>query len=376
MHIPFVDLQAQYKSNKAEINSAINNVIKNTEFILGKEVEEFEKNFSQFLGVKNCVTLASGTDALIIGMRSLSLPPGSEILIPSNTFIATALAASFNGHKPVFVDADPNDHGINLSDLAKKINSRTRAIVVVHLYGQSDKIGEIDEVIKKSGRTIYLIEDACQAHGAEYKGKKVGTFGIFSTFSFYPSKNLGAYGDGGAICTNNDKLANKLKLLRQYGQRKKYYHDVLGVNSRLDTIQAAVLNVKLPYLEKWNKKRQEIASLYTELIKRSIPQIKTPHIFTERKSIFHLYLIRTKKRNRLQKYLKNDGVTTLIHYPIPLHLQKAYKFLKYKRGDLPVSEKLAQEILSLPIYPELKKNQTHYVVNLLKRFYEKSNPNN
>lgn len=370
MKVPFVDLKTQYSQIKKEIDTALKKVFNQSQFILGEEVNEFETKFAKYLNVKHCISTASGTDALIIGTRALDIPRGSEMIVPANTFIASALAASFNGLKPVFVDIEEKDYGINHSDLKKKLNQRTKAIMLVHLYGQPDKIEGVKEIIKKAGRKIYLIEDACQAHGAEYKAKKVGGFGIFSAFSFYPSKNLGAYGDGGAVATNDYRLARKIRLLRQYGKRKKYYHELLGFNSRFDTLQAAVLNVKLKYLDAWNKKRQELASFYTKLLNELAPSVKTPNSFAERRSIFHLYVIRAKKRNQLQAFLTKRGVISLIHYPIPLHLQKAYLNLGYKRGDLPSVEKISDQILSLPIYPEMVEQKIQYVVQQISKFYD------
>jgi len=371
MNIPLVDLKAQYNNNSKEIDLAINRVLQAGWFIGGEEVVNFQQEYTKYIGTKYCIGVNSGTDALVLGLRALELMHGDEIIIPANTFIATALAASENGLKPVFVDIDEKDFGIDLADLKRKINNRTKAVIVVHLYGQSDKIDEIKKVIKESGKNIHLIEDACQAHGAFYNKKRVGNYGVFSTFSFYPGKNLGAYGDGGAIVTSDTKLARKYKLLHEYGQKEKYFHQSLGVNSRLDTLQAAILRVKLRHLEKWNKRRQEIASLYTRLISQNIHEVIPPMEFNERKSVFHLYVIRAKKRDKLLKYLHESGVGALIHYPHPLHLQKAYQHLGYKRGDFPTTEKLSNEILSLPIYPELKKEQVEYVFNKTREFYSK-----
>lgn len=365
-NIPFVDLKAQYLTIKEEIDQAVSDVFNHAKFIQGEEVEQFEEEFAKFLGAKYCVSVNSGTDALILGVRVLNLFPG-EILIPANTYISTALAASENGLKPVFVDIDENDFGINLSDLKKKINSRTRAIIIVHLYGQPEKMEEINEIIKLSGKKIYLIEDACQAHGAEYKGIKVGNFGVFAAFSFYPGKNLGAYGDGGALVTNSSQITGKIKLLREYGQKKKYYHETVGVNSRLDTLQAAILRVKLKHLNFWNRKRRQTAAIYTQLINSEIPEIKTPKIFPGRNSVFHLYVVRSSKRDLLLNYLNEAKIQTLIHYPIPLHLQKAFKSLGYQKGDLPIVEKVVSEILSLPLYPELTEKKQEFIVEEIKK---------
>ncbi|MBI5122343.1 DegT/DnrJ/EryC1/StrS family aminotransferase [Candidatus Roizmanbacteria bacterium] len=371
--IPFSDLKSQYLHIKRNINTAIKRVINNGQFIGGLEVEKFEKEFARYLKVKYVICVNSGTDALIIGIRGLNLKTGDEVIVPANTFIATALAVSENGARPVFVDIDKNDFGINLNDLKNKINKKTKAIIIVHLYGQPDKIDEIKKIIKNTGRKIHIIEDACQAHGAIYKGKRVGNFGIFSAFSFYPTKNLGAYGDGGAIVTNDHKLAENYRLLRQYGSDKKYFHKTFGVNSRLDTLQAAVLGVKLKYLDNWNKKRQVIANLYTKYLNKMVPEVNTPNEFSDRKSVFHIYLIRTKKRNKLANYLKKRGVLTFIHYPLPLHLQKAYDYLGYKHGDFPNTEKASEEILSLPMYEYMTKKQIKYVVKSIKEFSKVEN---
>lgn len=371
--VPFIDLKTQYIHIKSEIDPEVERIIKNAQFVGGKEVEDFENEFAHYLGAKYVISVNSGTDALIFGIRGLNLSADDEIIVPANTFIATALAASENDIKPVFVDIDKNDYGINLVDLKSKINERTKAIILVHLYGQPDKIDEVKEIIRKSGKKIYLIEDACQAHGAKYKNVRVGNFGIFSAFSFYPTKNLGAYGDGGAIVTNDHKLANTYRKFRQYGSIKKYYHDTLGVNSRLDTLQAAVLKIKLNHLDDWNKKRQIIAAHYTKLLNKVVPEIETSKEFNERKSVFHVYVVKTNKRNRLVDYLEKEGISTLIHYPLPLHLQKAYQYLHYKYGDLPNSEKASEEILSLPMFEYMTKTQVEYVVSKISDFYKKEN---
>ena len=371
MNVPLVDLTKQYQYLKNDIDKAILKVLTSTRFIHGEEVVKFEKEFAQYLGASHCITVNSGTDALILGMRALDLSPEDEIIVPVNTFIATALGVSENGLKPVFVDNDKNDYGMNLEDLKKKITSKTKAIVIVHLFGQPEKIDEIREIIKASGKNIYLIEDACQAHGAVYKGKKVGTFGIFSAFSFYPGKNLGAYGDGGAIVTNDDTLAVKCSMLREYGQKAKYVHQCLGINSRLDTIQAAVLRVKLPHLDRWNNKRQQIASYYTKQIRKYLPSVLIPHITPGRQSVFHLYVIQVDKRDELLRYLVSQNIQALIHYPIPLHLQEAYAYLGYKKGDFPNAERTAARILSLPIFAELTRSQVDYIILAMRKFYEK-----
>lgn len=369
MNIPFVDLKAQYRHIKKDVDHAIRSVVKDAHFIQGPEVAEFEKKFASYLGISYCVGVNSGTDALILGIRALGLSPGDEIIVPVNTFIATALGISANGLKPVFVEIDPRDYGMDLADLRRKITSRTKAILPVHLFGQPEKLDEIKEVIKKSGRNMYLIEDACQAHGAFYKGKRVGTFGVFSAFSFYPGKNLGAYGDAGALVTNDEVVASKFKMLREYGQKKKYVHESLGTNSRMDTLQAAILLTKLKHLDTWNKKRQHWAAYYTKQLNKFLPLVKTPTQFPERQSIFHLYVIEVEKRDELLTWLNNKGVQALIHYPIPLHLQHAYASLGYKRGDFSNAERAADRIISLPMYPDLTKRQVDFVIQSIRDFF-------
>lgn len=370
--IPFVDLAIQYKGLKKEMQKAITHVFETGRFIGGAEVDMFEKEFANYLNAKYCIAVNSGTDALILGLRALELEKGDEILVPTNTFVATALGVSENGYTSVFVDCEA-DYGINLVDLKKKITKKTKAIILVHLYGQPDKIDEVKKIIKESGQKIFLIEDACQAHGAEYKGKKVGSFGILSFFSFYPGKNLGAYGDGGAIVTNDPELAKKCQLLHQYGQEKKYYHKVFGINSRLDTIQAAILLTKLKHLEMWNAKRRKAASLYTSLLNKKVPTVITPAEYEGRKSIYHLYVVRVQKRDELLAYLQTKGIQALIHYPFPLHLQECYKGLGYKKGDLPITERYANEILSLPMFPEITPAQIAYIVTSIQSFYNEKN---
>lgn len=369
MQVPFVDLNQQYKEIKREVERSIVQVFKDAKFVNGKEVEKFEDEFREYLGSRNCISTNSGTDALLLGIRGLRLPQGSEVIIPVNTFIASAVAISENRLKPVFVDIDEKDNGVNLADLRKKITSRTSAILVVHLYGLPDKLDEIRSILKKAGRKIYIIEDACQAHGAIYKKKKVGTFGIFSAFSFYPTKNLGAYGDGGMISTNDGVLAKRYRLLKEYGQIKKYHHESLGINSRLDTLQAAVLRIKLKYLDRWNLQRSQLAHYYRKSLSSTSPDILLPAEFEDRRSVFHLYVVRVKKRNKLIRYLTKKNISTLIHYPLPLHLQKAYSYLGYTRGEFPIAEKVSSEIVSLPMYPELSKKQVDYVVRQIKTFF-------
>lgn len=370
MYVPFIDLKAQYRYLKKSIDRAIDDVVENTRFIHGEEVMLFEKEFARYLGASYCIGLNSGTDALILGIRALGLSVGDEVIVPVNTFIATAFGATENSLKPIFVDCDPVDYGIDLLDLKRRITTKTKAIIVVHLYGQPDKLDEIKKIIKDTGREIHLIEDACQAHGALYKGKRVGNFGVFSAFSFYPGKNLGAYGDGGAIVTSDESLAKRVTMLREYGQIRKYYHETVGINSRLDTIQAAVLRTKLPHLDSWNKMRQKWAAYYTKRLQKELPSVKTPMIIPDRKRIFHLYVVEVSRRDGLLRFLNELGIQSLIHYPIPLHMQHAFAHLKHKKGDFPNAEKTADRIISLPMHPDLTKQQVDFVIDSIKQFYK------
>ena len=370
MHVPFVDLATQIKEHEDEIDSIVKNVFDKGLFIGGEEVSAFENNFAKYIGTKHCVSLNSGTDALIFGTRALELSTGDEMIFPANTYYATLLAAKANGLKPILCEINPDDYGYEIGKLKKLITSRTKAIMVVHLYGQSDKIDEIQSLIKKSGRKIHIIEDACQAHGAKLNSKRVGSYGAFSTFSFYPSKNLGAYGDGGAITTNDEALEKRLRRVKEYGQSQKYHHESIGFNSRLDTLQASILSYKLKQLDSWNEKRQSHAKIYNKMLE-IIPDVIIPKVFSNRKSVYHLYVIRTKQRDELQKFLKDRDIDTQIHYPFPIHLQNAWKSLKHKKGDFPVTEMLSNEILSLPMYPELTERQVRYVcISIMNFFYQ------
>ena len=364
MKINFVNLKKQYESIKDELDMAMRDTINNTSFILGNEVEEFEKEFAKFCNAKCCVAVASGTDALKLAIKALGIKEG-EIITVAHTFIATALAITDNNLKPVFVDIDSKTYNIDVDQIERKITKNTKAIIVVHLYGQPANMERIAEIAKKYN--LELIEDCCQAHGAEYKRKRL-PYGDIGCFSFYPGKNLGAYGDGGAIVTNNEVLAKKLKAMRNYGSQVKYYHDFIGFNSRLDSLQAQVLKVKLKCLDNWNNKRIEHAKLYDRLLNGIV---EIPKIDKNVKSVYHLYVIRCKSRDELQKYLADNGISTVIHYPIPIHLQKAYADLNYKNGDLPVTEEVTKNILSLPMYAELTDEEIKYTCEKIKEFHNK-----
>lgn len=365
MKVKFFDITKEDRSYKRKIGSAITRVINSTSFILGEEVKLFEKEFAKYLGVKHVITVASGTDALFLSLRALGVKKGDEVIIPALTFVATALSVSFTGATPVLVDVDEKTHSIDTNLIKSAITKNTKAIVPVHLYGNIADMHGINKIAKK--HKLYVLEDAAQAHGATYRNKKAGSFGNISAFSFYPSKNLGCYGDGGAVATNDNKLAEKLMLLRNYGQREKYYSEIKGYNSRLDELQASILRVKLKYLDNNNKKRIKNSKTYNTLLQGL--NIKIPVETKNCKSCFYLFTIQTKKRNQLMDYLKLNGIDTLIHYPVPIHMQKSYKDLGYKKGDFPISEEIADTTVSLPFYANLSKKEIIYVVKKIKSFY-------
>jgi len=366
----FLDLKAQYKSIEKEINEAIKSVLESSVYIGGKEVESFEKEIADFCDVKFAMGLNSGTDALYLALKALDLKEGDEVITPPFTFIATAEVISSCGAKPVFVDIDPKTFNIDIAKIEKKITKKTKAIIPVHIFGQMTDMDEIMKVAKK--HRLYVIEDAAQAIGAEYKEKKAGSIGDFGCFSFFPSKNLGAYGDGGMIISNSEELANKIKLLRNHGSspNEKYLNLVLGTNSRLDAIQAAILRVKLKYLCEWSKKRGEKADYYTSQFSK-LYEIVTPVISSGHTHIFHQYTIRVKngKRDELRKYLVENNIPVMVYYPISLHLQPVMKYLGYKEGDLSEAEKASKEVMSLPIYPELKKEEQDIIIGKINEFF-------
>ena len=367
MNIPFVDLRAQYQSLKAEIDAAIHSVIEKTAFVGGFHVKEFETAFAQKYGVKHCVSCANGTDAIYITLKALGIGPGDEVITVANSWISTSETISQAGAKPVFVDIDPDYYHINPHKIEDKISPRTKAIIPVHLYGQPASLGEIKAVCENHG--LFLIEDCAQSHFAIYNGQKVGTFGIAGTFSFYPGKNLGAYGDAGALITNDDEVAAKARMFANHGSSRKHQHEMEGINSRLDGIQAAILNVKLRYVDEWNLARHENALKYNDWL-TGVAQIKTPKIRLNSFHIFHLYVIRTPYRDRLADYLKSKQIDTGIHYPTALPFLAAYKYLGHKPSDFPVAYQYQNEILSLPMFPELNDEQINYVVGSIKQFYK------
>lgn len=368
MKVNFVDLKAQYKTIKKEIDAAIKDVIDNTAFIMGERVHRFEDNFAKSHEVKYCLGTSSGTDSLHLALWALGIGQGDEVIVPVNTFFATAEAVSIAGATPVFVDNDPVSYNIDLAKIEEKVNQNTKAIIPVHLYGQAADMDPILAIAKK--HNLYVVEDCAQSHLETYKGKSIGSIGDIGCFSFYAGKNLGAYGEGGAVTSNNVDLYNKMALIRDHGSSKRYHHDVIGHNYRLEAIQAAVLNVKLQYLEKWNEMRRKNASLYNEKL-ASINQVVTPVISDFGKHVFHLYVVRAENRDALQKYLSENNIYTGLHYPVPLHMQKAYDDLDYKAGDFPVAESYADQIISLPMYPELKEEEIQYVCDTISSFYRR-----
>ena len=365
MKIPFVDLKAQYESIKEEIWEAINKVISNSAFIGGSFLGQFETNFAKFCEVDNCVGVGNGTDAIFIALKTLEIGEGDEVITPANSFIATSEAISLTGARVIFCDVDENTYNIDTGLIEDKITEKTKAIVPVHLYGQPADMDKIMEIADKYG--LLVVEDCAQAHGARYKGKRVGTFGVIGCFSFYPGKNLGAYGDGGAIVTNNKVLADKIRMYANHGRSEKYNHELEGVNSRLDGIQAAILSVKLKHLEEWNSKRNKNARIYNERLK-NIENIITPVIPDDCDHVFHVYVIRLKERDRLKKFLADNNIFCGIHYPIALTNLKAYSYLEHNPEDFPVSSKLQNEILSLPMFPELTEEKIEYMVNKINLF--------
>jgi len=365
MKIGIMDLGRQYESIKDEVDAAVKDALQSQKFILGPNTEAFEKEFAKYCGAKYAVGVASGSDALILALKALQLRTGSEVVTTPYTFISTVDSVTHNGLKPVFADIG-SDYNINTAEMAKKITASTTALLPVHLYGQPADMNGITGIAKE--KELKVLEDCCQAHGAEYRGKKVGNFGEAGCFSFYPSKNLGAFGDGGAIITSSKELFERILMLRNYGQKQKYMHELVGYNSRLDDVQAAVLRIKLRHLDKWNEMRRKNAKIYNELLS-NVPQLKLPTEGAGRKHVYHLYTVRCKDRDGLQAFLSQNGVGTGIHYPIPVHLTKAYAHLGYKEGSLPTAESYSKEILSLPMFPELTQEEITYVADCVKRFY-------
>ncbi|MGD9153205.1 MAG: DegT/DnrJ/EryC1/StrS family aminotransferase [Gammaproteobacteria bacterium] len=367
MKIPIVDLNAQHQQIQNELEKAIDCVIKKGDFISGDLINKFEENFARFCNVKYAVGCSSGTSALHLALLSCGIKAGDEVITTPHTFIATAEAISQVGAKPIFVDINAQTFNIDPNKIEQAITKKTKAIIPVHLYGQCADMQPIIKIAKKY--KLKIIEDAAQAHGASYNHQNAGSFGDTACFSFYPGKNLGAFGDAGIVVTNNKALAEKMRVLANHGRKAKYEHSILGYNYRLDTIQAAILNIKLKHLSKWNKARKRIAEVYNKKL-ASILELSLPTVQNNNEHVYHLYVIKTKQRNKLQKYLSQKGIATGIHYPIPLHLQKAYSFLGHKKGDFPEAEKIAKQILSLPMHPYLNQQQQSFIVKNINHFFK------
>lgn len=363
--VPYLDLPAQIKPLRAEIDAAIARNIDRCSFCLGPDVVQFEKDFAKFCGAEHCVGFNSGTSALHVALLLLGVGAGDEVVTTPMTFVATSWAISYAGAKPVYVDVDDTTFNLDPKQLEKAITPRTKAVVPVHLYGQPFDIDPIRDICRK--HKLPLVEDSCQAHGAKYKGKVVGTFGDISCFSFYPGKNLGAFGEGGALVTNNAAFAARARSLREHGSTVRYYHDEVGFNYRMEGIQGAVLGIKLKHLDQWTRERQRVAKRYAELLKDTPLQLPREADFAE--SVWHLYVVRHPRRDDLKKHLEANGVGCALHYPVPLHLQKCYASLGHKAGDFPVAEKASNQCLSLPIYPELTDAHIQRVAQVVKEFF-------
>ena len=362
--VPFLDLRAQYETIRHDIDAAMKRVVESGMFVLGPEVSRFEKAFADYVGANEGVCVNSGTAALQLGLMAIGLEPGDEVIVPANTFIATAEAVIWAGGRPVLVDVREDDFNMDPEALEAAVTPRTRGVIPVDLYGQPARLDEIQAIAHRHG--LFILEDACQAHGARYKGRTAGSFGRAAAFSFYPGKNLGAYGEGGALVTDDPAVAEKARMLRDHGQSRKYEHALMGHNYRLEGLQGAVLNVKLPHLDGWNDARRRVAGWYREALAGL--DVKLPVEKPDVRHVYHLFVIRVPRRESFQAFLKDRGIDTLIHYPIPLHLQPALSSLGYRRGAFPVTERLAGEIVSLPIFPELRQEQVQQVARTIGEF--------
>lgn len=356
MKIDLINLTRQYESLKSEMDKAVIDVMANGQYILGPNEQQFEKEIASYLGVKHALGVGNGTDALVMALRALNIGPGDEVITSAFTFFASAECASQVGAKPVFVDADPKTYLMDADLLESAINEHTKAIIPVHLFGQVCDMDKINEIAKK--HNLYVVEDACQAMGASYKGKKAGTMSDIACFSFFPTKNLGGYGDGGLVVTNDDAVAERISKLRKHGMKVKYHNEEIGYNSRLDEIQAAILRVKLKHLDEFNDRRIKNATLYDNLLTNNIQK---PYKESYNKHIYHLYCVVSENRQKIMSKLKEKGIPTGIYYPLPLHLQQAYASLNYKEGDMPVSERLCKTIFAIPMFPELTKEEIEYI---------------
>lgn len=364
--MPFLDLRAAYLELKSQLDAVILRSLDSGWYIGGPEVEAFEIEYANYVGAAHCIGVGNGLDALHLALRAFGVGSGDEVIVPSNTYIATWLAVSYTGAKPIPVEPDPRTYNINPNLIETAITPQTKAIIPVHLYGQPSDLDPILDIARR--HKLWVLEDAAQAHGARYKGKRIGAHGDAVAWSFYPGKNLGAMGDAGAVTTNNAEVAERVRMLRNYGSKVKYVNEMLGYNSRLDPIQAAILRVKLKVLEEWNARRREIAALYLEKLEGT--GLVLPFVPDWAEPVWHLFVVRTSERNRLQKHLEANGIGTLVHYPIPPHRQEAYAGLGLKEGTLPISESIHREVLSLPIGPHLRLKDTIRVIEALQEYGE------
>lgn len=363
MSIPFIDFKEQNRLIADEVDVGFKKVFEKGDYILGEQAQIFEKAFANYCEAKYAVGVNSGTDALFLGLSSLDIQDGDEVIVPTHTFIATALCVSFCRAKPVFVDIEPDTYNLDPKSFEKAITKKTKAVIPVHIYGQPANMDEILSIAKK--HNIKVIEDAAQAHGSRYHSRRVGSLGDLACFSFYPTKSLGACGDAGMIVTNSQEIYEKALMLRDYGRKGRYEHMIKGTNSRLDTIQAVVLNAKLKHLDQWNAMRAQTAAYYGELL-RSLKGVTAPVVKSDRTHVYQTYAVLVQNRDKVVESMKAKGVSVLIHYPIPLHLQHAYAELGYKAGSFPVAEKVANQVMSLPMFPHMTKNQVETVVTALK----------
>jgi dTDP-4-amino-4,6-dideoxygalactose transaminase len=366
IQVPFLNFESMHKAIREDMHSAFSRVYDNNWFILGEELERFEREYASFNHTKYAAGVSSGLDALVLALRALGIGKGDEVIIPSNTFIATVLAVSYVGAVPRFVEPDGASYNLDPEQLEAAITPRTRAVIPVHLYGQACNMDRIMDIAGK--HNLHVIEDNAQAHGADFRGKVTGSFGDVNATSFYPGKNLGALGDGGAVTTNSEELDSKVRLYRNYGSEIKYHHAEKGYNMRLDELQAALLRVKLRKLEEWTQQRREIAGWYNELL-QDTGDLVLPQVIPGASHVYHLYVVRTGKRDSLQQYLGKHGIGTLIHYPVPPHRQKAYSDLNLAKGRFPVAEKLAEEVLSLPLWPGMTRQMAELTSDRIKQFF-------
>jgi dTDP-4-amino-4,6-dideoxygalactose transaminase len=365
--IPFLNFEPMHKLIRSEIMQSFQDVYDSNWFVMGKKLEEFENEYAAFNNTNYSIGVSNGLDALHLALRALNVTKGDEVIVPSNTYIATALAASYVGAIPVFVEPDANTYNINPANIEAAITSKTKVIMPVHLYGQSCDMDAIMAIAKR--HNLFVVEDNAQAHGATFNGKITGSFGNANGTSFYPGKNLGALGDAGAVTTNDETIAKKIAMLRNYGSEKKYHNEEIGFNMRLDEVQAGFLSIKLRHLNEWTNQRKEIAKQYSDALK-NVGDLVLPAVHANATHVYHLYVIKTKKRNGLQKHLSEKGIGTLIHYPIPPHLQRAYQSLGFKKGSFPIAEELAENCLSLPIWPGMTLDQVNIVAETIKQAFK------